>query len=51
MQHITIQEDNRVRHEYYLDKDMELPLERRKPYYVCYTYKVEGEVREWQIKK
>ena len=43
MQHITIQEDNRVRHEYYLDKDMELPLERRKPYYVCYTYKAESE--------
>jgi len=44
MQHITIQEDNRVRHEYYLAKDMEVPIYRRKPFYVCYTYPKKIEV-------
>ena len=43
MTHISIMQENHsiIRHEYYLDKDMELPLARRKPYYVCYTYEAE----------
>lgn len=38
MKHITMQEDGRIRHEYYLDKDMEVPEDRRKTFCVMYEY-------------
>jgi hypothetical protein len=45
MWHLKVQEGDRVRHEYYLAKDMEVPLYRRKPFYVCYTYPKRREIQ------